>query len=319
MTTAAYPGASVWGSSPAVDLALESVFIATGDGYDGPITVKPCLLLTNNNYSACIPNTTMDNSIIALNLYTGAVKWFYRAYNGDWWNTRCIISCPKSPNPIDYDYAQAPMLFISKAGRKLVGAGDKGGRFSALDPVSGQLIWKTYVGPGGKFGGLQWGSAVDKDQIYVAVDNSNYTYFTLPNEEQICYGAYGALDIETGAINWLVKDPSGGAMNTVNCLAINIARGLQLAPIPKGLTPIPMGPLTVANGVVFGSTLNGIIYALNTTDGSTLWQFSVTDGGSLNTAPALIGNSIYFGSGYNLFNVSAVHAGTQFYAFRLPS
>ena len=97
----------------------------------------------------------MFDSIVALNMDTGAVKWATRALTVDSWNAACGLplpgledpqpGCPGDAGP-DYDFGQAPMLW--KAGDKeFVGAGQKSGIFWALNPDTGAVVWKTQVVP----------------------------------------------------------------------------------------------------------------------------------------------------------------------------
>lgn len=248
-----------------------------------------------------------------------SLNGFFRSWPGDWYNSNCTsIGCPRSPDPLDFDFAQGPMIFTTSTGRKLVGAGDKGGIFWALDAKGGQLVWHTRIGPGGVVGGLEWGSAVDNQRIYVALSNSQYRSFTLPNNDDICYGAYAALSVDCGTLLWMVADPSGGSVTQTVCDSI-AATGLFIfdPAIPQGATPIPLGPMTAANGVVFGTTLNGYLYALDASVGKVLWEFKTPDNSSMMTAPTIIGNSIYFGTGYNLFGNPSIRPGKTFYSFKL--
>ena len=55
---------------------------------------------------------------------------------------------------------------------------------SAVDPDrQGARLWETRVGEGGSMGGVQWGSAADQQNVYVALSDLGrvmltYTQFT---------------------------------------------------------------------------------------------------------------------------------------------
>jgi polyvinyl alcohol dehydrogenase (cytochrome) len=135
-----------------------------------------------NAVKACLAADDYFDTIQALDLKTGAVRWATKALPADTWIAACIgfgdpALCP-SPTGPDYDFGQAPALFTVKADGNgkpidLVGAGQKSGKYWALDPDAGAVKWVTQAGPGGTGGGLQWGSAVDGVRVYTANANSD--------------------------------------------------------------------------------------------------------------------------------------------------
>ena len=181
MVPTGYTGAAVWGSSPAIDTKRGQLYIATGNNYSAPQSVLDCVTAAGTNPDAiklCISPDDHFDSVLALDLKTGAIRWSYRAIPYDTWTGACIFGgvCPNPAGP-DYDFGQAPALFTAKDGgkgkpRDLVGAGQKSGQYWALDPDTGAVVWVTQAGPGGTSGGLQWGSAVDGQRIYTANANS---------------------------------------------------------------------------------------------------------------------------------------------------
>ena len=63
-----------------------------------------------------------------------------------------------------------------------------------------------------------------------------------------------------------------------------------------------LGPASVANGVVFVGSMDvnadhPTMFALSAASGEVLW--SHVAGSSVNAAPAISGNSVYWGSGYS--------------------
>jgi len=86
------------------------------------------------------------------------------------------------------------------------------------------------------------------------------------------YGFWSALDAATGEILWQTPNPAS-------------------APA--------MGPVTSANGVVYGCSLdtNGYMYAIDAATGTVLWGFA--SGGSCNSGAAVVNGTVYWGSGNN--------------------
>jgi len=181
----------------------------------------------------------------------------------------------------------------------MICAGDKGGLFHCLDACTGQRLWRQRVGPGSLLGGMEWGSAYDGQRIYVALSNFGYREYDLPintfnDDLPICYGAYAALDKDCGTVLWLTPDPSGANLTLATCQSILATGGALFGTPGLGNLPFPLGPLTASNGVVFGTTVNGHLYALDSATGKVLWKFDTPDQSSMVTGPTLIGNSIFF-------------------------
>ncbi|MFN2167055.1 MAG: PQQ-binding-like beta-propeller repeat protein [Anaerolineae bacterium] len=297
-----YTGNAVWGSSPAIDTKRGQVYIATGNNYSVPQSVLDCVSAAGSDpaaQSACLAADDFFDSILALDLKTGAVNWATRTISYDAWNLDCVPSlgdgsnCP-DPAGHGYDFAQAPALFTVKAGgkgkpRDLVGAGQKSGQYWVLDPDSGAVVWVTQAGPGGKYGGLQWGSAVDDTRVYTANANSDSVpYPTLNDPTYLTSGIWSGLNAWTGEILWQTRPPDGGSTS---------------------------GPVTTANGVVFGCSLDsqGHMYALDAATGQILWSFASS--GSCLSGAAISDGMLFWGSGYS--NLGGT-PNNKLYAFGLP-
>jgi polyvinyl alcohol dehydrogenase (cytochrome) len=176
------------------------------------------------------------------------------------------------------------MLIPTKAG-DIVAAGQKSGLLWGLDAQTGATVWRTLVGPGSSLGGLEWGSATDGKRIYFAVANLNFgptAHYTMVNPPKGTpatsdAGSWGAVDPATGAILWQTADPNGS---------------------------IDLGPVSVANGVLYASSMGATfvpgnlptMFALDASNGKQLWSF--TSGGSVNAGPAIVNGTVYWGSGY---------------------
>ena len=268
-----FPGNAVWGSSPAIDTKRRSVYIGTGNNYNVPDSVLACITAAGGNPAAeraCLPADNHFDSILSLDIRTGAIKWATSALPFDAWTVACIFdenhpNCPQPAGP-DYDFGQAPALFKATNGTELVGAGQKSGQYWALNPDTGAVVWVTNTGPGGTAGGLQWGSAVDGKRIYTANANSDLKPYLGSTT-----GIWSALDATDGHIIWQTRPTHGGGTS---------------------------GPVTTANGVVFGCSLDplGHMYALNAATGQELWSFA--SGGSCLSGAAISNGTVYWGSGY---------------------
>jgi len=284
MVPQGYTGGSVWGSTIVPDPARGIVYATTGNNY---------------TVSGDSPDNHVD-SVVALNMSTGAVAWADRFASADDWNVACFsgptaTNCPVNAGP-DFDFGSGVQLITihtPSGPKQIIGAGQKSGVYSAINPSTGAVLWATQVGPGSALGGIEWGSATDGNRIYVAIGN----LYGIPYQNSSLgrAGSWAALDPATGQIIWQKADPSGS---------------------------IDLGPVTVANGVVYApsmaaGTTDNNMYALNAATGSTLWSFAA--GGSVIAGASIANDTVYWGSGYGHFG-SAFPQFTgnhKFYAFTL--
>lgn len=297
-----YTGNAVWGSTSAIDTKRKQLYIATGNNYSVPQPVLNCVAAAGEDAvakSACLPANDYFDSILALDLRTGAVRWATRAIPYDAWTVDCIPFfgdgdlCPQPSGP-DFDFGQGPALFKTKNGAELVGAGQKSGQYWAVNADTGAVAWVTQTGPGGTAGGLQWGSAVDGTRVYVSNANSNFIPWTPLGGSLTTNGGWSALDAATGQILWQRVDPNP----------------------PAGFGGGPAGPVSTANGIIFGCSLDalGYMYALNAATGAQLWSYA--SGGSCLSGAAIVDGVVYWGSGYSNFGFGTFN--NKLYAFGLP-
>jgi polyvinyl alcohol dehydrogenase (cytochrome) len=133
---------------------------------------------------------------------------------------------------------------------------------------------------------MEWGSASDGQRIYVAIGN----LYGIPYGGGSA-GSFSALNPATGAIEWQVPDPNGA---------------------------VDLGPLTAANGVVYGESMEGTataptLFALDASTGNTLWNFVA--GSSVISGATVVNNSVYWGSGYAHLGIPGYTGNNKFYAF----
>jgi polyvinyl alcohol dehydrogenase (cytochrome) len=175
----------------------------------------------------------------------------------------------------------------------LVRIGQKSGLYWAVDPSTGRVAWTTQVGPGSSLGGIEWGTAFDGTSIYVPIANpAGIPYALQPSGTQANGGSWAAFNPSNGQIVWQTATP-GGSM--------------------------ALGPASAANGVVFvGSMdrnpLNPTMFALNASTGNVLWSYA--PGSSVVAAPAIAGDSMYWGSGYRRFGLGT--GNNKVFAFSIP-
>jgi polyvinyl alcohol dehydrogenase (cytochrome) len=266
-----YSGAAVW-QPPAIDKKRGSLYIGTGDNYTAPPDVEACQNKIPNE--DCTALDDYFDSVLALDLKTGQIKWARKAREFDTWTVACLTQ--KDPNK-NCEVPASPDFDFGGSGPNLVGDivgfGQKSGIYWALNPDSGDLVWATPVGPGSDLGGVEWGTATDDKSIYVAISDADKIEYTLvPSGRKITWGSWSALDVATGKILWQIADPTKGTFD--------------------------IGSVSVANGVMYAPSLSGQMYALNALSGKILWNFA--SGGSVIDGPSIVDGAVYWGSGYNI-------------------
>jgi len=306
MTPAGYSGAGVWGGNFVIDKDRGSLFVSTGNNYSHPTDAAYLACVAAGGTAvACNSPANHSDSILALKLKTGEIRWARKFMNWgqpgvadgtDDWNVACLVgflpgqgNCPTSAGP-DYDFASAPNLITYDAGhgqkKTILGAGQKSGIYFALNPDTGAEIWHTQVGPGSALGGMEWGSASDGKRIYVSIAN----LYGIPTAVGGA-GSWAALDPATGAILWQKGDPNGA---------------------------IAVGPLTVAEDVVYVSSMAGAataptMLALSASSGQTLWSFA--SGASVNAGASIADGEVFWGSGYTHLGIPGFTGNNKFFAF----
>jgi polyvinyl alcohol dehydrogenase (cytochrome) len=288
-----YAGASVW-NAPTIDPATHTLFVGTGNNYSMPQSVYACEG-TGKPAGECMDPGNHVDSVLALDMRTGRIKWSVRDNRYDAWNIACLpgvppVNCPPFPGE-DFDFGGNGTQLFHLPGRHgprtVVGAGQKSGVYWLFDAGTGEIIWKTQVGPGGLHGGMEWGTATDGRRIYVSNANTNHQPYTLPNGQTTSNGVFAALDAATGRILWQTADPSNDET---------------------------MGAVTTANGVMFAGSMSGHMYALDGATGRIRWDYLAA--GSANGGATIVDGTVYWGSGYNNRFIARIGS-TTFYAFSL--
>jgi polyvinyl alcohol dehydrogenase (cytochrome) len=270
-------GAGVW-SSPAIDMRRNALYATTGD-----------------NYSA--PATNMSDSFVAMDLDKGTILWSKQMTAGDAWNTACRLpdkmNCP-DPTAPDFDFSSPPILVTLASGKRALVAGQKSGMVHAVDPDDhGKILWQVRAGTGGTLGGVQWGSAADGSNVYVAV--SDIVRTAIPNSlgtnaDPKIGGGLFAFRLETGERAWHAASPGCG--NRARC------------------SPAQSAAVSAIPGVVFSGSVDGHLRGYSTATGAILWDFDSVGpyktinevparGGSFDgPGPAIAGGMLFVNSGY---------------------
>ncbi|MBY0511368.1 MAG: PQQ-binding-like beta-propeller repeat protein [Rhodospirillaceae bacterium] len=296
-----FGGGSIWSRMPSMDTKRNTLYITTGNLYRTPQPVQDCVdaakaAKDEKALLACWPANTWNDSIIALNPDTGAIKWGFRADHMDIFTGACLrpdlgAFCGGGD---DVDFGNGALIW-----KDLVGAGQKTGTFWALNPDTGKVAWTTNIGPAGPTGGILKGSATDGTRIYAASGNAKQVFHfpkshTLPNGQTIQYGSFAAMDAATGKIVWQVADPAGAEFpgNDKEC-KIDSPREDCGGAFPKG-------PVTVANGVVYACSTapDGPMYAFHAATGALLWTFK--SGAPCDSGAAVIDGVVYWVGGRTL-------------------
>jgi polyvinyl alcohol dehydrogenase (cytochrome) len=291
---------------PVIDLTRGLLYQSVGDLHAQPESVTSCLAAAGGWSESCFPAGSYFASVLALDLRTGEPRWSFRAVGADAWQLACghlpasVTWCPAVDDSLAWDFTgSGPNLFrvrIDGRWRDVIGVGQKSGVYWALDRDTGELLWNTLVGPGStradglQQGGMEWGTAMDGSRIYAAIGNVGLqSYILQPSGVLAHAGSWSALDPANGRILWQTADPQDAA---------------------------DTAPLTAANGVVYAGSMaqtGDQMYALDAATGQILWRFA--SGGSVNSGPAIVDGTVYWGSGYGRLGLGS--GNNKLYAFSL--
>jgi PQQ-dependent dehydrogenase (methanol/ethanol family) len=295
-------GGGVW-MTPAIDRKTSTVFFVVGNP-------SPDL------YGAIRPGDNLyTDSIVAIDLNTGAYKWHFQYIAHDVW---------------DLDAVSPPILTQAKdASGKMVDVVIHGGktghvyvheratgkliRFSeAMIPQENMWVLPTKTGarmlPGAN-GGVEWSPmAVDaKNRMaYAANLHQPMTYHveeaaypggklwlggafkTIPSEEQ--WGQLVAVNLDTGKVAWKHKTPQ----------------------------PLIGGVLATAGGVVFNGEANGWFKAFDSKTGKELWKYNCGAGVNAPAVSYMVGGKQYVAVAAGGNNQIDSKRGNSVFVFAIP-
>jgi polyvinyl alcohol dehydrogenase (cytochrome) len=269
-------GVPVW-SPPTVDPKRGLLYFGTGENYSSPASA-------------------LSDSIVAIELATGKLRWWQQTVANDAWNASCSKSgdnanCPREDGP-DLDFGAPPILAQLPGGREMIVAGQKSGMIFGLDPDQrGRIVWRRRAGMGGFNGGVHWGMASHGGMLFAGIAD------TLGGKSPVGPRRPGlhAFDIASGTPLWSRIEPDTCARRSFACETAISA------------------PVTLTDGVVFAGTHNGLVRAYASGDGRLLWSFDTRrsfatvngiagTGGSIDSAgPVVAGGRLIVNSGYDKF------------------
>jgi polyvinyl alcohol dehydrogenase (cytochrome) len=272
-------GASIW-SAPTIDAKRRIIYAGTGDNFSDPAT-------------------DTSDAIVAFDMDSGKILWHQQFTPNDVYNMACNgpnnASCPPKVGP-DADIGSSPILVTLPNGKRVLLVGQKSGVAHGIDPdANGKILWETRVGHGDHLGGIQWGSASDGRNMYVAVSDVHlFVEIGSPGTKALIDPKVGgglfALDAATGKQVWAAAPPSCG-----DRLKCSPAQSAAVSAIP---------------GVVFSGSVDGHLRGYSTKDGTVIWDFDTTQefktvnsvtvsGGSMDgPGPTISGGMMFVSSGY---------------------
>ena len=151
----------------------------------------------------------------------------------------------------------------------------------------------TRIGKGGSLGGVQWGSATDGRNVYVALSDIGriaLSFTQSTDADPKAGGGMFALRVQDGKQAWHTPPPPCG--QRARC------------------SPAQSGAVTAIPGVAFSGSVDGHLRAYSTADGKIVWDFDTIRnyetvngvpgrGGALDgPGPAIAGGMLFVPSGY---------------------
>jgi len=288
-------GAVVW-NSPTIDAKRGALYFGTGQNSSSPATET-------------------SDSIIALDIKTGAMRWVFQALANDAWNAACLsggASCPKENGP-DFDFG-ASVILLERSQGDLLLAGQKSGEVFALDPDrNGAVVWRNRVGSGSSNGGVHHGMATDGKRVYVPMaDPERKVPGYVPKP-----GVY-ALAVDDGEVLWSHPVERGCTFDPADAPLVGLA---EMAKGKSDRSPWPecsyyygqSAAAVVANGVVFAGALDGRLRMLDARNGrllriiETKRPYAASNGvdghgGAIDVGGAIVnGDQLFVLSGYGMF------------------
>jgi glucose dehydrogenase len=216
------------------------------------------------------------SSMVSLNPQTGAVRWYVNA---------------KPHDLFDHDFQNTPILVTVQSDVEVlklaIGSG-KTGEVIAADANTGEIVWRTNVGAHqndrltelplgqtlkvlpGMLGGVETPISYGNGMVFVPVVNLSTLVTSVGFVEgsadlSQARGELVALDVRDGTVRWKVDLPQG-----------------------------PFGGTTVANDVVFVSTIDGVFAAYDVMSGELIWTYQASAG--FNAPPAIAGDMVIVGA-----------------------
>lgn len=274
-------GVGVW-TAPVLDAERDTMYVTTGDNYSDP-------------------PTAMSDALIAMRMSTGEILWSKQFTAKDAWNSSCQLSgkvnCPDSDGP-DFDFASSAILVSLPNSKRALLLGQKSAVIYAVDPDRrGQILWQARVGKGGTVGGIEWGSATDGRNVYVALSDIGFEVDRKPGSNDRVYnldptkgGGLFAFRVDNGERMWQTPPPGCGDR--------------------RPCSPAQSAAVTAIPGVVWSGAEDGHLRGYSSSDGKIVWDYDTAHeyptvngvsgrGGAIDVAgPVVAGGMLFAISGY---------------------
>jgi polyvinyl alcohol dehydrogenase (cytochrome) len=226
-------GAAVW-STPTYDAATGLIYASTGNSFTAPASAG-------------------SDAVLALNSDTGAIKWIYQATAGD-------------TGQSDADFGDSAHIY-SLGNRRVIGIGQKSGRFYVLDALTGSPVATPLQAVPDCHGG---------NGLFATAAVAGSTFFA---PGQNCSYPYGAVfPPATGELSAIATDGSGVKWD-------------KITPYENAMSGV-----AVANGVVYYAVVGflGNLIAADAQTGARLATVFVGWGAS---GPSISHGQLYLGTG----------------------
>jgi polyvinyl alcohol dehydrogenase (cytochrome) len=343
-----YSGNAIW-SPPGIDPRRGSLYVGVGNNYTVPAAVLQCrqeAIDSGHPNAHCEAPDDFFDSVLALDLTTGAIKWSRRLSAFDAWTVACPpltvppgVNCP-SPFGADFDIGSGsgPNLLRLRddhdgdhdddphgRGRHAERQGKPGRDDDDDDDDDVSRGRDPHGKPPGK-------SGVD----LVGVPSKSGMYWALnPNNGAIVWSTMVGPGGNTGGIQWgsafdgariyaaignsqhmtYTLANGGPTINWGSWAALDPRTGRILWQVPDPTTgAVDPGAVSIANNVLYAGSYSGAMYGLNARTGAILFTF--LSGGSVIDAPSIVKGTVYWGSGYR--NIPPGIGNNKVYAFAIP-
>lgn len=276
-------GAPVW-TSPAIDEKRGVLYVGTGEATSEPAH----------------PHT---DSILAIDLKDGAVRWAFQATANDIFLAGCrrrgerSLNCPPEFSvERDVDFGASVIIAELPDGSELLLAGQKSSDVWALDPdAEGKVVWHWNNGVGTANGGVHWGMAFDGEKVYAPISDPGRARPGFTPQP----GLY-ALDASSGKLAWEYRtEPDCDGRQ-------------EMLPYCQFLYGFSSAP-TVIGGVVAQGSLDGHLRIFDAATGEVIFSYDTAreydgingvqgQGGAIDNASIIAANGLLLvSSGYGMF------------------
>ena len=282
-------GAAAWGPSgvgvwtaPVLDPDRDTMYVTTGDNYSDP-------------------PTSLSDALVAMRMSSGEILWSKQFTSKDAWNSSCQlegkVNCPDSDGP-DFDFASPAILVSLPNSKRALLLGQKSAVIYAVDPDQrGKILWQSRIGKGGTVGGIEWGSATDGRNVYVALSDITFDVTRKPGSNDRAYdlnpnkgGGIFAFRVDNGERMWQTPPPGCGDR--------------------RPCSPAQSAAVTAIPGLVWSGSEDGHLRGYSTANGKIVWDYDTAHeyqtvnglpgrGGAIDVAgPVVAGGMLFTVSGY---------------------